>query len=249
MTKKTEVEVVPLSDEALKKLGISDGTLRKRVASGEISLAEVITTITPAKPSHPIKRISLPANITDEQKAALKKLAKVYGQVVPTERRELTDEELIQILDERETIDVLIKFLKERKEDQIRTTVLNHMDVEQEGAITGKANFPWTETDKDGHYLIPSQVLVPGTDQVFSWEVSGGDAELSEDLLEQLDAEGKIDHELYLAVTEPVRRLNQQKFLEQFALDPEGVTQVIAQATVPGKKKGSLYVRKAPTPQ
>jgi hypothetical protein len=219
-------------------------SLTEKIREGKVSLADVVKVLVPEAPTEALEeyKIPLPATITAKAKAALEKLPEVYGGVVPTERRKLTDEELTALLAERDVCDTIKKLVEARKDSGIRTSILNHMDVVLEETLT-EEQLKALERDKDGHYYSSAQVTVPESDQVFSWEVSPGTATLSPQKLKELDAAGEIDHKLYLEITEPVRVVNEQRLLLAMSKDPETVLALVKAASKPAKKKGSLYVR------
>jgi hypothetical protein len=214
-------------------------SLQAKVREGKITLAEVVGALAPTKSEELPEAFSppLPATITPKVSKALEVLPKQFGGVVPTERRKLTDDELVSILEERANIDT----------KGIRTIVLNHMDVALEESLADQPEvLAGIERDAEGHYYYAEKVPVGDTGKAFSWEVSDGTSTLSPSKLKELDEQGLIDHAWYLSVTDQVRVVNEQKLLLSLSKDPESVLAAIKLASVPGnKKKGSLYVRNA----
>ena len=174
--------------------------------------------------------------ITPKVAAALAELPAVFGSVVPTERRRLTAEELDSLLTERQTMDTILKLVKDRKDSSIRTTILNHIDVELEGRLTPE-QLAEIDRDADGHYYHDEKVTVPDTGKAFSWEITDGSSVLSHDKLKELDQAGLIDHDLYLEITEPVRVVNEQKLLLAMSKQPEEVLGIVRAASVPGSEE------------
>lgn len=235
-----------LPESVLDSLGVKSGKLSERIRAGKVTLADVVKVLVPDEvgSTAPPAKIPLPAVITPLAQHALDELGDVFGSVVPTERRILSDDELEQILVERETIDTILKLLETRKSDSIKTTILNHLDVVLEDTLTPE-RLAELERDKDGHYYYAEKVEVPGTAKAFSWEVTDGTPQLSPAKLKELDEAGEIDHALYLEITEPIRTVNEQKLLLAMSKRPEEVLKVVRAASIPAKKKGSLYVRNA----
>ena len=238
-----------LPESVLESLGVKTGVLGQKIRDGKITLAEVVAILSPPEaevvpaPSKP----PLPVAITPKVAEALKQLPAVFGSVVPDERRILSDAELTKLLEERDTIDSIIKTLTERKEKSIRTTVLNHLDVALEDELSEQPErLAATDRDKEGHYYHSAKANVGDTGKAFSWEVQDGSSVLSPEKLKELDEAGEIDHKLYLEITTPVRVINEQKLLLAMGQQPEEVLATIKAASIPGsKKKGSLYVRNA----
>jgi hypothetical protein len=246
----TGIDLEPVvSDALLTKLGVNDGSLARKIADGSVTLSEIVSTIVPkvvTEPPVPFKA-GKAVVLTPKQVGALQTLPAIFGSVAPLERRKLTGEELTALYEERVVVDEILAALKKRKEESIRDAIVNHFDVKREDEYGDGADgsAPAGPRTKDGHVLISDKEDIPGTDKVFSWEVSGGAPEISDELLKRLDAEGKIDHKLYLEITEPVRVLNEQKLLLALSRQPDEAIALIKAASVPTAKKGSLYVRAA----
>ncbi len=192
--------------------------------------------------------------ITEAEIKALTKAARavrpLFGKVAPTERRELTDAELADLLAEREAIDALLKAakkLKDRKDEGIKHTVANHLDRQAErlGEARPEAtdDLPATERDKHGHYLVGNEVRVPGTDKKFRRELAGGKPVLDGELLLAAKEAGHITHDQYLAVTTPVRVPNAEKAREAVAKAPELLALLAKHATTTTAQTGAIWVR------
>ncbi len=234
-----------MTDESL--VAVLGESLQEKIREGKITLAEVVNVLTPTEPEKLPEafKAPLPAVITTKVSKALEALPGQFGGVVPTERRLLSDEELVQILEERDTIDIILKALKDRKDKSIRTTVLNHIDVALEDELS-EERLGELERDPEGHYYYAEKVNVAYTGKAFSWEVQDGSSNLSPDKLKALDEAGEIDHDLYLSITDQVRVVNEQKVLLAMSKQPEAVLAAIQKASTAGtRKKGSLYVRNA----
>lgn len=216
--------------------------VERQLADGQIvSLADLKKALAkPAvQPPAPAK-VPLPKQITDTQRAALEILPTVFGMVVPAEKRALTPGELSLLHTERQTLDTVEKMAKARKDD-IRTAVVNHLDVQAGDA-------PDAFRDSEGHILKAAKVVIPGTDQAFSWEVrdgSGGD--ITDQALQDLaaDPDSPFTHDDYLAMTSQVRVVDEPKFLLHLRKHPELAAEIAKAITPQGAPVGSLYVRSA----
>jgi thioesterase domain-containing protein len=172
--------------------------------------------------------------ITDEEQEAIDTLPDFYGSVVPTTRRELAPIELADLFNERRVLDLVLAVVARRKED-IRTSVLNHFDVEAEKAGTVDAETP---RDKDGHYILAADVPIPGAGVKYAWEVSQGAADIS-----SADLKEALSHEDWLAVTEPVRVFDEHKAILHLKKRPQ-LLATLAGIVRPGKPKGAFNIRK-----
>jgi hypothetical protein len=206
---------------------------RKKVADGTITLTELTKAIAKASAAPvPVTKVPLPAVITQKQTEALERLRTIFGTVVPETSRALTALEVNDLMIERETLDEIEKLAKARKES-IRTTVLNHIDVTVEGD---------QPVDKEGHVLKATRVPAPSQGRDFSWEISTRGGTLDAAGLAQLEADGKLDHETYLSMTDQVRVLNENKVMLALQKNPE-LVDVLGDAVSTTTQVGSLYVR------
>lgn len=243
-------------------------TMLERYNLGQIqSLGDLFRTLM-RRPSVEVPVVlpkALP--LTEEQLKSLKRLPDIYGQVLPTERRDLQPTEIDLLFEERKTIDAIQAALEKRK-DNIRTTVLNAMDVafEEEVRAEVEAEFElnpeaFEDTsveyevqkklsdvtrDKDGHYVRKVRRDVPSSDSAFSWEVVEGAPSIDIEALREAgddDEQPLVTHEDYLAMTSQVRVFDEAKFLQRIKERPE-LLGVLPKVTIPGNIRGSLYLRK-----
>jgi hypothetical protein len=213
--------------------------LKKKVADGTIKLPEVWKALSTAETVESVETIPLPAVITAAQQKALAKLVEVYGKVVPTEARALTDEEVSALMDERETLDEIGTLAEDRKKE-IRTTVLNHFDVGY-GEDDTIGDSP---RDKDGHVLKAAKVASPDHGKVFSWELRQGGGTLDPASLLALVEAGTIERSTYLAMTTQVRVLDENKVMLELKKHPE-LIDALGEAVTKTSQTGSFNVRKA----
>lgn len=216
------------------------------IRKGSVKLADVLADVAPVEVVDVPEVLPVPAEITEAQTEALKALAKRFGKVVPTERRELETVELVQLFEERKTLDEIEGLAASRK-DNIRTTILNHFDSkrqrEHDEAETDED--PTWKRDKDGHVLVADKEPIATTDQAWSWEMRGGKAVLTAEALAQLDADGEIPHNLYLSMTAPVRVVDEVRILELLTTkDAPEVLEAMRKASVKSAGSGQLWLRK-----
>lgn len=222
-----------------------------KITEDSISFDDLVKEVAPPEERH-VKstKVSLPAQITEEQRVALERLEEVFGQVVPTERRALESVEVTALVDERLTLNKIEDMAKKRKGD-IRTTILHHLDVEAEES--GQADED-TSTDADGHYILKGNAEDPEHGKRFSREVRNNAPRLSagaiealladEETLAELEAEGvTFTREDYLSMTRQVRVFDEEATMILLRKRPELVS-VISRATKPGSRSASLHVRK-----
>jgi len=163
--------------------------------------------------------ISVP-KISEEALEAIRRLPEVYGKVVPKTDRQLSRQELVDIVTERQIIDTVLKVIKERKDESIRETLANHLDnvyKQPEGSRP-------PGTDTKGHLAVKQDVEVEGLGKKVARSVSGGKPYLDIAGVEMLHAQGKIDRKTYLKITkrtEVPRVLDQEGLVKAMKEDPD----------------------------
>ncbi len=238
-------DVEPLAPEVRAALAL---------AGGDLSLSDLFamfaTGLLP-EPTRPEAAEVAPVTDADIERAAamLMRAKALYGKVAPTDERELTGQELQALLRERNAIDELknsIKAFEARKSGSLRQTVLIHMDrlAERTGQVVPEGEDA-TPRDASGHYLKEMKVRVPDTDQAFSWELSGGKADVDPARLLAAYEAGHITRVQYLSVTREARVYDPRKALDAIKRDPALFVALARHATVAKPQTGSLYVRKA----
>lgn len=175
-------------------------------------------------------------SMTDEQRAALDRVAEVFGSVVPDEVRELTPAEIGLLLDERITLDTVKKMAAARI-DVIRDTVLNHSDMVGEGEDAPIA--------KNGHKARTARVSSGSGDKEFSVETRSGSVSIDVKALKALSEDPEVDfsHEDYLACTTQTRVFDEHKAMLLLKERPEAV-EAISRATNEASPSVAVYVRK-----
>ncbi len=211
---------------------IDRSALKKKVAAGTIKLPDVWKALAVPEAAEVETQAPLPAVITDTQKAALAKLTKVFGKVVPTEVRALTDDEVTDLMDERLTLDEVEKLAKDRKA-VIRTTVLNHIDTETEEEVP---------RDKEGHVLRAAKVDDPAHGKSFSWEMRKHGGALDPEGLLALVEAGTIERSTYLAMTTQVRVVDENKVMLELKKHPE-LIDALGDAITKTGQTGALNLR------
>lgn len=226
--------------ESDKNLTQVQTAIEKLGSNKAVALKDVLALVAPPVPALPVPaKLPVPAVITDKQKAALNKLPKVFGLAVPDERRELTPEEVVSLVDEKQTFDEIDKLSKTRKES-IRTTLFNHWDVEAESQGIPEG----TERDKDGHYILAAETPVPEREKRWTRQLGEKAPTLDADALQELIDDPDVDFtkEDYLSMTVQTRVFDENKAMLALKKNPKLVA-AIARATKPGGKTASLYLR------
>ncbi len=179
-----------------------------KTASGDISIADALAILARGTSVAEVikKQPVAPPAITDKQKAALARIPDLYGKVTPTTIRLLTDEELRDLVEERQLIDDIVKFLNARKTETIRETLAYHLDLlaeaDAEKAKAEGLHFDPLTTDAKGeHYAVKQDVQVPDSEHVVARTVTGGKPVLTIAAVEKAHKEGLIDRPTYLAIT------------------------------------------------
>lgn len=239
----TDIDTSPETDESV-EIERAVKLATEKLRNESVKWSEVVDAVAPAKPE-PVaapEHIPLPAVITDDEQAALAKLPEVYGQVVPTERRELLPDERVALLEER-TVLKTIKTMVERRSDDIRTSVFNDFDVQAEeaGEVTED-----TVRDTNGHYVLKGSTSIEGTGERFSREVRGGSPTLDTEVLRKMAEDPGVEdftHEDYLAMTSQVRVFDEAKATLALRKNPH-LLKAIRTATTRNRPTAALYVRK-----
>lgn len=134
--------------------------------NGNVSFSDLLKTVAVRENVVGNIPVDLPKQVvvTAAQSAALRDAEMIVGSgVTPTERRRLSQEELLSLMEERETLDAIAKMIEDRREAQ-RAAIFNHFDVEAEaagivgerdkGASAGKGRgrscFCWQEVHSRG---------------------------------------------------------------------------------------------------
>lgn len=231
-----------------------------KVSQGTISFTELLKLVAPPPtlPTPPAAPPEVPA-ITAAQREALDRVMDVFGVVVPDERRALTVPEIASLVQERMVLDSIATLATKRK-DGIRTTVCNHLDVqiEEEARRAAEAGEPYEMPPRDekGHYVRDGEARAPGEPQKFSRETKSGGIEVSAEKLKLLADDPNVHqalldavsvdftHDDYLAMTRPVRVLDEAKVMIHLRDNP-GLIHAIAAATTANPRTASLCMRKA----
>jgi hypothetical protein len=224
--------------EVSKETALAQPVLDKVIA-GRITLADLLKEISPTEPVAlvPMPQAPLPVAITVKQREALDRVTEVFASVVPKTRRALEPREVHAIIEERMTLDEL-EDLAEKRKDAIRTTICNHLDVkaEQSGEATDAPR------DAKGHYVLKGKAGVPDMPKVFSRELRTNAPTLDVEALEEMVQAGELDRADFLAMTTQTRIVDENKVMLALKKDPS-LVRVLAQATRPGSKTASVYLR------
>lgn len=225
---------------------VTDGLIQQmlsQIAQGKATFADLLKAmVSPGPETEESLTVAppKPLSITPEHRAALNRLPEVYGKVAPTEARALTEPEQRDLIEERQTVDLLLGLLKSRKDEGIREIIANHLDslVDDEGA----------EQDSKGHFLVKQDVPVQGTGFKFQRTVSEPAPSMpsAADLLAAHER-GELSREQYLSLTEVPevpRVFSEAKARKAIAKDPS-LMLTLARLSHPGRKIGTIKVGKS----
>lgn len=187
-----------------------------------------------------------PVSLTDALKDALRALPRVFGIVVPTERRKLEAAEVRKITDEINAIDALSTEIGTRKK-ALQEYMRTHMDFTGEADKTVTAG---TQRVADGvakgHWLLaepgePYEVPVDGYADCWQQRYVKGGTEVSQALLEKLAAEGKITRSEFLGFTREVRKLDEGNIAAFIRKNPHRGLAILAAITTRSAPSASVY--------
>lgn len=234
-------------------------TLRKEIEkrvtaeikTGNLSITDALAALAEGKGSI-VKVDNKPPpvpQITEAQKLALARISNLYGSVKPDTVRLLTDDELVALVNERDTIDEIIGFLGKRKDESIREALANHFDerwraivkqAEEEGTFVAEVG-----TDKKGHFTVKQEESAPGTGRKAERIVSGGKPILTIDGVEKALADGKIDRKTYLSITQKpdIPRVLDAPGLEKAVKKDPNLLFALAEFTTPTNVTTSITVK------
>jgi hypothetical protein len=230
MSAAPSTDLVPVADAAAK------AEIVRALAGGE-SVESIIERL--AKPEQPAAveaRAKVPplVPLKPAQLAALDALIDVYGKVHPAEARELSGEERVTLLAERDAVSALAA-LKSRVET-IREILANDLDriAERTGQAFAEARngHPATPRSDSGHYLLEGEVSVPGTGRKVTRTLRGGKVSITDAALRAAYDAGHLTRKQYLAVTVERRVFDPAKLPAAVVADP-ALAQILAEhATV-----------------
>lgn len=230
-----------------------------QIASGKKSFSDLLEAVVGDRiPVAPVTaEVPSVPPITDEHKVALARIGDLYGKVVPTEPRLLDNEELAALMEERLTIDTIVKFLAARKDSSIREAVASHLDrraeeqdlarrePEVEVGPDGEERVvkPATPTDRNGHYIVKQFEPVPGTGHKFERRTSHSKPKVTSAVIQKALDAGVLTRKEYLAVTEQPevpRQLSEEKLRKAIKKDP-GLLFRLADFAEPGTTTTAIY--------
>ncbi|PPS89502.1 hypothetical protein [Streptomyces sp. MH60] len=204
-------EIVPTFDFAATEVELK--------GDPNLSLTDVLAklaTLPPTDPKNRPKPATAVELVTDGLMSAIQAIPKVFGQIKPRGRRQLTKAELVSLRDEKIEIDTAIKALTKRK-DEIHKMVSVHFDVlaDKQKRVTEQ-----TRLDKNGHYLLASPgnaetAPVEGSGHYFTREKASDKAVLNLDKLLALYEAGEITRAELLGFTTTTRTIDETKIRRQ----------------------------------
>lgn len=202
-------------------------------ATGKWDLAKVaglLVTEAPAQAEAPVPDPLQPTEITPELRAALDKLATVFGSVVPTEARRLEAAELKRITEESRVIAEVVAALGTRAK-AIDNAVRSHMD-----AFAPEGTPVIADGVARGHRLLATEgeafrVAVDGYAESWEQRLVRGKAEVSIALLADLLAARTITQAEFNALTVPVREIDPAKVRAAIRRKPARFLAILRAAT------------------
>lgn len=241
-SKSTELSPVAQSVKALvttkRNLTLAEVLRRAQTA------AEIVQRRTGELVASTHERLPVPTGnltLTAAQQAAVEKFVNVAANApaLPTSPRELEDPEL----------DGIVRFFLAAKELEsvlsgqikgVRGAVLNHLTLrgERQGKVTDE-----TARDKTGWALVNEKLGVEGEAEQLSVESRSGEASITAEELEAMEAEGVISHREMLEATKHVRQIDESGFFTLLRRKPELADYLAARATYKASSI-SLYKRK-----
>lgn len=179
--------------------------------------------------------------LTKEGQEALQRLPEVFNSVDPEVPRFLSEKELGDILEERNTLIALKNELKLR-EERIKEILRNHQDRQAEWEGLADVDTP---VDARGHYIVAKpgdtyRTEIPGHDLEVSQEYRSGKISISNEGLKELEQE---DRNTYLAFTRAVRVFDEDKALAYLQKNPDALP-YIPLVTERGAPHTALFFRK-----
>lgn len=255
------IDETEVTDEVPESSLLSVVAAIQRAGKGEISYADLLKLVAPEPAAVAVRpEVPKPAVITDKQREALTRVRDVFGVVDPSTRRVLTVEEVGQLVDEREVLDEIDKMVTKRKADGIRQAVANHLDlvIDQEAAQAAQEGrgYELPSRDGKGHYVRAGEAVAPEKPKKFTREVrSGGvnldpemlrlladDPRMVEEVARLLGPEQQYSHQDYLAMTRPVRMLDEAAVMSHLRKNPH-LVHVLKLATVANSETAAICMR------
>lgn len=216
--------------------------LREKVNEGTITLKDLVETFASDSDAPTETPSFAPAVITDEQRAALDRLPEVFGRIMLGEPVELEPEEMRDLHIERDTLDIIEKMAKGRKDD-IRSYLLHHFSLVNADKADELAR------DKDGH-LVPSSTVrypIQGTDKDWSLEPRKGTANFEVETFKRLAEDPEVEdvtYDDYLAVTEQTRVFSEHKAMLHLKKNPKVMDAMAKAVTERGTPSITVTTRK-----
>jgi hypothetical protein len=185
---------------------------------------------------------------TDVLRKALKTLPDVFGVVMPDEARALDRHEVRALTDEVIAIDTIMKELEGRKE-AIKESIRNHQDAqaEAEGIPEGIARV--ADGAAKGHWLMakkgePFETPVDGYTDTWQQRYVSGKVAVNGNLIFDLETDGTVTREEYLACTSSKRHFDADKLEAFIRKNPARGLAILARLTSRSAPSASVYAPK-----
>lgn len=223
--------------------------VRKSLLRQGVSVAEVVRSLQLAEreePQAPVSKLPVAVVPNEDQHAALENLAAMLAETHwPQSRRALRVSEkphFLRLLRVTKTLKRLVEGLERQA---LRPTWFNHFDCMAEH--TGIASED-TPRNGDGWYLLADadNGIVHGEPTKATRELRRGQATITVEDLQELEKDGEITHQDFLALTKQTRVIDEERFLTTLAQRPH-LLPAIQQATTVAMPTAQLWSRKHTT--
>lgn len=213
------------------------------LAKANAKVADVLKAAVADAPKVEVADTPVPKSpeLTEDAEHAVRHvLGKLQALRLPSTRRQLSPDELFEVMDTFIDLDEAVKALGSSKE-QIKAALFNHFDqvAVQNGKITQD-----TRLTKEGWAIVEDKTsgIVEGLPKKATREVRGGTPSLTAEALAELAASGAIEHDDYLAMTRQTRVSEEAYVLEWLRKNPAKAA-TLATAVTTTTPSAALYLR------
>lgn len=229
---------------------VAPGALALVQGSKQLNIAELadklLAPLAPVPLDSPFPKPPKASAVSDKLRGALRSVAAVFGGVQPTERRKLEAAEVKSLTDEAMVISAIIKPLGARLKD-IQEIVRMHGDflAEEQGMASERIAGGVGE----GHWLAatpgsPFEIPVDGYEEPWQQRYVKGGTETSLAVLEEMEADGTVTRQEFLAMTATVRQLDETKMASFIHKNPLRGLEILKKITKRSAPSASLYAPK-----
>lgn len=231
---------------------VAPGALALAAGARPWTVADLAEKLFPGEPARP-ETVAAPepakvTQISDKLKRALRAIPEVYGKVRPTESRKLEAAELKDLTDEAVAIATLQTQLGERA-SAISEIVRHHMDhYGAEAGLVDENTLRILDGVGKGHCIFarpeePFEIGVEGYEKRWQQRFVKGKVTVHGDQAAALEADGKITHAEFLAITSlpKTRGYDEWKMADFIRKSPRRGLQILQMLTTRSAPGASLY--------